>query len=91
MTTSKKSQLIGYARVSSAGQNLDVQLSKLNAYGCDKIYKEKLSGLDQNRPELLKCLDCIREHDTLVVTRLDRVARSALHLGQIVELLEEKS
>jgi DNA invertase Pin-like site-specific DNA recombinase len=87
---SYKSQLIGYARVSSSGQNLDVQLAKLGGYGCDKIYKEKLSGLDQNRPELAKCLDYVREHDTLVVTRLDRVARSALHLGQIVELLEEK-
>ena len=83
--------MIGYARVSSAGQNLDVQLAKLSGYGCDKIYKEKLSGLDQNRPELAKCLNYAREHDTLVVTKLDRVARSALHLGQIVELLEEKS
>ena len=59
--------------------------------GATKYTKKKLSGLDQNRPELAKCLDYVREHDTLVVTKLDRVARSALHLGQIVELLEEKN
>ena len=85
-----KSQSIGYARVSSVGQNLDTQLSKLSEYGCDKIYKEKISGLEQNRPELISCLDYVRSGDTVVVTRLDRVARSALHLGQIVDLLESK-
>jgi DNA invertase Pin-like site-specific DNA recombinase len=85
-----KCQSIGYARVSSVGQNLDTQLSKLSEYGCDKIYKEKISGLEQNRPELISCLDYVRAGDTVVVTRLDRVARSALHLGQIVDLLESK-
>ena len=85
-----KRRSIGYARVSSVGQNLDTQLSKLSEYGCDKIYKEKISGLEQNRPELISCLDYVRAGDTIVVTRLDRVARSALHLGQIVDLLESK-
>ena len=85
-----KSQSIGYARVSSVGQNLDTQLNKLSEYGCDKIYKEKISGLEQNRPALISCLDYVRAGDTVVVTRLDRVARSALHLGQIVDLLENK-
>ena len=85
-----KGQLIGYARVSSTGQSLDVQVAKLEAYNCDKIYSEKLSGLDQNRPQLIACLDYIREGDTFVVTRLDRVARSALHLGKIIEKLEVK-
>ncbi|WP_235998628.1 recombinase family protein [Cysteiniphilum marinum] len=83
-------QLVGYARVSSSGQSLDVQLGKLKKYGCHKIYKEKISGVDQNRPQLLACLDYIREGDTLVITRLDRMARSSLHLGQIVNKLEKK-
>lgn len=83
---------VGYARVSSAGQKLDIQIEKLKAYGCTKIYKEKISGVDQNRPELLKCLDYIRdEQDTLVITRLDRMARSTLHLGHIIKQLKEKS
>jgi DNA invertase Pin-like site-specific DNA recombinase len=89
MTTSK-GQIIGYARVSSSGQNLDVQLAKLNKYGCDKIYQEKISGIEQNRPELIKCLDYVRKDDTLIITRLDRMARSALHLGQIAEKLKKK-
>ncbi|MCF6766769.1 recombinase family protein [Thiotrichales bacterium 19S11-10] len=86
-----KSQLVGYARVSSSGQNLDVQLEKLKKYGCDEIYQEKISGVNQNRPELIKCLDYVRKGDTLVITKLDRMARSALHLGQIVEKLKKKN
>ena len=80
--------LIGYARVSSVGQNLDVQLDKLKH--CKKIYKEKQSGTNQKRPELKACLDYIREEDTLVVTRLDRLARSTLHLCQIAETLKKE-
>ena len=83
---------VGYARVSSIGQKLDIQIDKLKAYGCTKIYQEKISGIDQNRPELLKCLDYVRdEQDTLVITRLDRMARSTLHLGHIIKQLKEKS
>ncbi|WP_150468008.1 recombinase family protein, partial [Francisella sp. SYW-9] len=83
--------LVGYARVSSVGQSLDLQIDKLKEYGCTKIYKEKLSGVDQNRPELLKCLDYVRdEQDTLVITRLDRMARSTLHLGHIIKKLKDK-
>lgn len=85
-----KGQLIGYARVSSSGQSLDIQIDKLTQFGCQKIYKEKLTGMDQNRPALLQCLDYVREDDTLVITKLDRMARSALHLGQIAEKLETK-
>ena len=80
--------LIGYARVSSVGQSLDVQLDKLKH--CQKIYKEKQSGTNQKRSELKACLDYIREGDTLVVTRLDRLARSTLHLCQIAETLKEE-
>jgi len=81
---------VGYARVSSQGQSLKVQIDKLTKYGCNKIYQEKISGVDQNRAELIKCLDYVREDDTLVITKLDRMARSAYHLGGIVEKLKEK-
>jgi DNA invertase Pin-like site-specific DNA recombinase len=79
---------VGYARVSSVGQSLEVQLDKLKH--CDKIYQEKKSGASGKRPRLEACLEYIREGDTLVVTRLDRLARSTLHLCQIAADLERK-
>ena len=79
---------VGYARVSSVGQSLEVQLDKLKH--CDKIYQEKKSGASSKRPRLKACLEYIREGDTLVVTRLDRLARSTLHLCQIAADLERK-
>ena len=79
---------VGYARVSSIGQSLEVQLDKLG--DCDKIYQEKKSGTNDKRPQLQQCIDYVREGDTLVVTRLDRLARSTLHLCQIAKTLEEK-
>jgi DNA invertase Pin-like site-specific DNA recombinase len=80
--------LVGYARVSSVGQRLDVQLDKLKH--CDKIFQETTSGASGQRPWLHMCLEYVREGDTLVVTRLDRLARSTLHLCQIAEVLERK-
>ncbi|MFC1659622.1 recombinase family protein [Pseudomonadota bacterium] len=80
--------LVGYARVSSVGQSLDVQLDKLKH--CDKIFQEKKSGTNSNRPRLKDCLEYVREKDTLVVTRLDRLARSTLHLCQIADELKRK-
>src|SRR5215211_5455571 len=80
--------LIGYARVSSVGQSLDVQLDKLQH--CNKIYQETISGAAGKRPRLLACLEYVREGDTLVVTRLDRLARSTLHLCQIAAELDRK-
>jgi DNA invertase Pin-like site-specific DNA recombinase len=80
--------LVGYARVSSVGQSLDVQLDKLKH--CDKIFQEKKSGVSSRRPQLKSCLEYIREGDTLVATRLDRIARSTLHLCQIGEHLQRK-
>jgi len=79
---------VGYARVSSVGQSLEVQLDKLK--DCDRIYQEKKSGASNQRPQLTACLDYVREGDTLVVTRLDRLARSTLHLCQIAETLTHK-
>jgi DNA invertase Pin-like site-specific DNA recombinase len=80
--------LVGYARVSSVGQTLTVQLDKLN--GCDKIFQEKMSGVTDKRPQLQSCLEYVRQGDTLVVTKLDRLARSTLHLCQIAAELERK-
>ena len=80
--------LVGYARVSSVGQSLDIQLEKLSL--CQKVFQEKLSGTLNKRPKLDECLNYIREGDTLVVTRIDRLARSTLDLCRIAELLEEK-
>ena len=80
--------LVGYARVSSVGQSLDVQLDKLKHY--DKIFQEKKSGASGKRPQLEACLEYIREGDSLVVTRLDRLARSTLHLCQIADDLKRK-
>ena len=79
---------IGYARVSSVGQSLDVQREKLR--DCDKLFEEKQSGTTAARPRLKACLEYVREGDTLVVTRLDRLARSTLHLCQIADRLKQK-
>ena len=81
--------LVGYARVSSVGQSLDVQLEKLKH--CSKIFEEKVSGTNASPKELKKCLEYIREGDTLVITRLDRLARSTLDLCNISAELERKN
>lgn len=80
---------VGYARVSSVGQSLDVQLEKLQQ--CDKVFQEKLSGTSSKRPPLKASLEYVREGDTLVITRLDRLARSTLDLCQIAAELERKT
>ena len=73
---------VGYARVSSTGQDLAVQLEKLEAARCDKVFKEKRSGVDAGRPELKRCLEYLRDGDVLLVTNasshcsLRRVSRS---------------
>jgi DNA invertase Pin-like site-specific DNA recombinase len=81
---------VGYARVSSTGQDLAVQLEKLERAGCDKVFKEKRSGIDAGRPELKRCLEYLREGDTLLVTKIDRLARSTSDLYRIISLLAEK-
>jgi DNA invertase Pin-like site-specific DNA recombinase len=80
--------LIGYARVSSIGQSLELQLEALKAAGCEKVYAEKRSGRTAaDRPELARALDQARKGDTLIVTRLDRLARSVADLHRIMERL----
>ena len=82
---------VGYARVSSVDQNLDVQLETLKSTGCEKIYQEKVSGTStQGRDELKECLEFVREGDELVITRIDRLARSVLDLQLIVKELSDK-
>ena len=80
---------IGYARVSTTDQDLTVQIEALKAAGCDVIRKEKASGTStKGRTELATILDFIREGDTLVVTRIDRLARSIADLQDIVRTLK---
>ena len=79
---------VGYARVSSVGQSLDVQLEKLK--GCDKVFKEKRSGVDTGRPALKQCLEFLRDGDTLLVTKIDRLARSTSDLYRIVSEFTER-
>ena len=82
--------IVGYARVSTAGQSLDVQLDQLHQAGCGKIYQEKISGVKKDRPELAAMLDYVREGDTVVVCKLDRIARSTRNLLEVVESLDKK-
>ena len=80
--------LVGYARVSTQDQDLTVQRERLAH--CERLYEETASGTEAARPQLQVCLDFVREGDTLLVTRLDRLARSTLHLCQIAEQLAHK-
>ena len=76
--------LIGYARVSTSGQNLDRQTRALTEAGCIRVFADKLSGKTADRPELAACLDYLRAGDTLVVPSLDRLSRSLQDLITIV-------
>lgn len=84
--------LIGYARVSTHEQTLDLQLDALKQAGCseDKTYKDKISSAKEHRPELEKALDQLREGDTLVVWHLDRLGRSLQELITLVNRIRAK-
>ena len=77
----------GYARVSTDGQSLASQDAQLHAAGCAKVYSEKISGARSNRPELAKLLKRIGDGDVLMVTRLDRLARSTRDLLNILDTI----
>lgn len=81
---------IGYSRVSTNDQVLDLQTDALNQAGCIKIFEEKASGKNDDRVELAKALEYLREGDALVVYKLDRLARSTKKLIEISELLESR-
>lgn len=83
--------LIGYARVSSTGQSLDVQIEQLQGAGCEKLFSEKRSGTTvTDRQALQDAIEFAREGDTILVTRLDRVARSIIDLRAIIDRLGVK-
>jgi DNA invertase Pin-like site-specific DNA recombinase len=85
-------KLIGYARVSSQEQELNLQLDALEKVGCSKnnIYVDKISGAKAQRPGLEKCLSALEAGDTLIVWRLDRLGRSMTHLVSLIEDLKQK-
>lgn len=80
---------IGYARVSTADQNLDLQFNALTDYGCATIYQEKISGKNSDRPELKNLLATLRKGDQVVVWKLDRLGRSLRDLVDLVAVFDE--
>lgn len=80
---------IGYARVSTAGQNLDGQCDNLRQAGCERMYSEKISGVKAQRPELERMLDALRAGDTVIITELTRLGRSVKELFAIIERVHE--
>ena len=88
--TADKGRLVGYARVSTEEQGTDPQLDELRAAGCHIVHEEHASGADRSRPVLARLLREIRSGETLVVVRLDRLARSVSHLLAVIEQLEGK-
>ena len=81
--------IIGYARVSTDDQNFSLQRAAVEAAGCKRIFEEKISGAKWDRPELIRMLDQTRDGDVVVVSRLDRLARSTRHLLEIAERLRD--
>src|SRR5687767_13289901 len=82
--------LVGYARVSTQEQDLALQLDALRTAGCTRIFEEKASGAQRERPELKAALAYMRQGDTLVVWKLDRLARSLKQLIETVEALGQQ-
>ena len=80
--------IIGYARVSTQDQNLDRQLDSLNAKGCERIFKEKMTGTTSARPEFEKMMQTLRQGDTLVIDSFSRLSRSTKDLLAIIRQLD---
>src|SRR5438067_4342986 len=87
--TLPQNRCLGYARVSTYGQTLDVQLEQLRGAGCTKIYREKVTGAHSDRRELLKMLGKLAPGDVVTVTRIDRLARSTFDLFAIVKRIAD--
>jgi DNA invertase Pin-like site-specific DNA recombinase len=83
-------KVVGYARVSTIDQNLDLQIDDLQKAGCDQIFQEKISGSTKDRPELEMCLADLKSGDTLMVWRIDRLGRSMIHLVSVINDLRER-
>jgi len=82
--------LIGYARISSNNQNLDLQIDALKNIGCSKIFYDKVSGISKEKPGLNEALSFLRSSDTLVIWKLDRLGRNLKGLIEMVEYLEKQ-
>ena len=83
-------RIIGYARVSTTDQNIDLQLDFLNKMNCNEIFQEKVSALSKDRAELKKAITTLATDDIFVVFKLDRLGRSVKDLIQIVEIIKQK-
>ena len=83
--------LIGYARTSTTDQHagFEAQLVELKAYGCERMYQEQVSAV-ASRQELERAIDMLRDGDKLVVTKLDRLARNGMHMGELLQQIEAK-
>ena len=86
-----QTMLIGYARTSTVDQQagFEAQLVELKAYGCERMYQEQVSAV-ASRKELERAIDMLREGDKLVVTKLDRLARNVMHMGELLQQIEAK-
>ncbi|WP_436949327.1 recombinase family protein [Staphylococcus shinii] len=82
---------VGYARVSTRDQSLNSQIDALEKYGCERIFSEKVSGRKQKRTELDKCLDYLRDGDTLVIYKLDRLGRTTKQLIELSQWLDNNN
>ncbi|MBF0786018.1 recombinase family protein [Muribacter muris] len=82
--------LVGYARVSKKEQDYEMQINELQKYGCERIFSEKISGASDSRKELNKAIEFLREGDTLVIWKLDRLGRSVPQLCSCIEILKQK-
>jgi DNA invertase Pin-like site-specific DNA recombinase len=82
--------IIGYARVSTMDQNLNMQIDALNKYGCNRIYEEKMTGTKKDRPQLAEMMTILRPGDKVVIYKLDRISRSTKHLIDLSEYLEKR-
>lgn len=82
--------IVGYARVSTQEQNLQMQLDALSEAGCFEIFEEKMTGTKKDRPALNEMLKMLREGDRVVVYKLDRISRSTKHLIELAELFDKK-
>ena len=82
--------IVGYARVSTTDQSLDVQMDELMAHGCDRIFQDQATGTSRARAGLVEMMQFVRDGDTIVVSRLDRFARSLTDLFQLLDELNRK-
>jgi DNA invertase Pin-like site-specific DNA recombinase len=82
--------IIGYARVSTSDQNLNMQIDALEKYGCERIYQEKITGTKIDRPQLADLMMILRPGDKMVIYKLDRISRSTKHLIELSEFFDKK-